>query len=93
MSSDSQKEIRWSDHAQFKLKLLAERGLVLTIDQVNAIVKQSDRLIQETDKSIVQSSINETLVLRVVYREFEAFVLIITLYPGRRSRYEKDSLQ
>ncbi|MCX5965423.1 MAG: DUF4258 domain-containing protein [Cyanobacteria bacterium] len=93
MSSDSQKEIRWSDHAQFKLKLLAERGLVLTIDQVNAIVKQSDRLIQETDKSIAQSSINETLVLRVVYREFEAFVLIITLYPGRRSRYEKDSLQ
>ncbi len=93
MSSDSQKEIRWSDHAQFKLKLLAERGLVLTIDQVNAIVRQSDRLIQETDKSIAQSSINETLVLRVVYREFEAFVLIITLYPGRRSRYEKDSLQ
>ena len=93
MSSDSQKEIRWSDHAQFKLKLLAERGLVLTIDQVNAIVRQPDRLIQETDKSIAQSSINETLVLRVVYREFEAFVLIITLYPGRRSRYEKDSLQ
>lgn len=93
MSSDSQKEIRWSDHAQFKLKLLAERGLVLTIDQVNAIVRQSDRLIQETDKSIAQSSINETPVLRVVYREFEAFVLIITLYPGRRSRYEKDSLQ
>ena len=93
MSSNSQKEIRWSDHAQFKLKLLSERGLHLTIDQVNAIVIQPNNIIQETDKSIAQSPINDTLVLRVVYREFAAFIIIITLYPGRRSRYEKDSLQ
>jgi hypothetical protein len=31
-------------------------------------------------------------VIRVVYREFSAFFLIITLYPGRISRYEKDTL-
>jgi hypothetical protein len=34
--------------------------------------------------------LNENLVLRVVYREYEAFILVITLYLGRRSRYEKN---
>ena len=44
----------------------------------------------EEDKLIAQKGLNEELVLRVVYREFNAFILIITLYPGRKSRYEKD---
>ena len=39
---------------------------------------------------IAQRRLDEKLVLLVVYREFNAFILIITLYPGRRSRYEKD---
>lgn len=41
-------------------------------------------------KIIFQRRFNENLVLRVVCREVSAFILVITLYPGRRSRYEKD---
>lgn len=41
-------------------------------------------------KIIFQRRLNENLVLRVVCRQVSAFILIITLYPGRRTRYEKD---
>ena len=53
--------------------------------------RSPDRLeLAEEDKRIAQKGLNENLVLRVVYREFNAFILIITIYPGKRSRYEKN---
>jgi len=65
----------------------------VTIDPnfVIETVQSPDKLeAGEEDKLIAQKGLNEELVLRVVYREFNAFILIITLYPGRKSRYEKD---
>lgn len=85
------KEIRLSNHARFKLQVLAEHELTLELDFVLETVRTPDRLESgEEDKLIAQKRLNETLVLRVVYREFSAFILVITLYPGRRARYEKD---
>jgi hypothetical protein len=85
------KEIRWSDHAQLKLEVLASHGLVVQSDFVVEVVRSADKLeTGEEDKLIAQKGLDEKRVLRVVYREFKAFILIITLYPGRRSRYEKD---
>jgi hypothetical protein len=55
-----------------------------------AEVGSEDKIAIEEDKFIAQKRLDENLVLRVVYREFNAFILVITLYPGRRSRYEKD---
>ncbi len=88
-----EKEIRWSDHAQLKLDILNQRSIKVSADLVAEIIRTPDRLSEEEDKQIAQSRITDKLVLRVVYREFSTFILIITLYPGRRSRYEKDSLQ
>jgi hypothetical protein len=88
-----EKEIRWSEHAQLKLDILNQRSITVSADLVAAIIRKPDTLNTEEDKQIAQSRITENLVLRVVYREFNTFILIITLYPGRRSRYEKDSLQ
>jgi hypothetical protein len=53
-------------------------------------IRSPDKLETGEDKLIAQKRLNDNLVLRVVYREFSAFILIITLYPGRRSRCEKD---
>jgi len=85
------KEIRISDHAQQKIKILANHEINLNIDFILETVRSPD-LIEtgENDKKIAQKCLNEKLVLKVVYREFAAFILIITLYPGRRSRYEKN---
>jgi len=85
------KEIRFSDHAQLKLEVLASHEISIDRNFVIETVRSPDKLeTGEVDKLIAQKRLAENLVLRVVYREFNAFILIITLYPGRRSRYEKD---
>lgn len=85
------KEIRFSDHAQLKIAILASHELTIDPDFVLEAVRSPDRLEKgEEDKLIAQKWLDENLVLRVVYREFNAFILIITLYPGKRSRYEKN---
>ena len=52
-------------------------------------IRSPDAIFQEDEKTIAHTNITDRLVLRVVYREFESFILIITLYPEKRSRYEK----
>jgi hypothetical protein len=85
------KEIRISDHAQLKLEILTQRGIAIELEFVFETVRSPDRVeTGEDDKNIAQKQLDENLVLRVVYREFSTFILIITIYPGRRSRYEKD---
>jgi hypothetical protein len=39
---------------------------------------------------LAQKALDATHVLRVVYEEAGQDILVITLYPGRRTRYEKD---
>ncbi len=85
------KEVRFSDHAQLKMEVLASHEVTINPDFVIETVRSPDKLeTGEEDKLIAQKRLDENLVLRVVYREFNTFILIITLYPGRRSRYEKD---
>jgi hypothetical protein len=84
------KEIRFSDHARLKMEVLASHTVSIDRDFVVETVRSPDKIAIEEDKLIAQKRLDENLVLRVVYREFDAFILIITLYPGRRSRYEKD---
>ena len=85
------KEIRFSDHARLKIDLLRDRNVDISEALITEVVRSPDKLeITEEDKLIAQKRLNEKLVLRVIYREYESFILIITLYPGRRSRYEKD---
>lgn len=85
------KEIRFSDHAQLKIDLLSQRGVTVFKEFIIEVIQSPDK--QETgegEKITVQKQLDQKLVLRVVYREYEAFILVITLYPGRRSRYETD---
>ncbi len=85
------KEIRFSDHSLLKIDLLSERGIAITQEFVVETIQSPDRREPgEGEKITAQKQLDENLVLRVVYREYEAFILVITLYPGRRSRYEKN---
>jgi hypothetical protein len=87
------KEIRWSEHAKLKLNILNQRNLNISPEKVLETIRSPNASFYEDEKTIAQSELDESLVLRVVYRDFAAFIFIITLYPGKRSRYEKDSLQ
>jgi hypothetical protein len=85
------KEIRFSEHSQLKMEVLANHNVTINPDFVIKTIRSPDKLeTGEANKLIAQKQLDENLVLRVVYREFSAFILIITLYPGRRSRYERD---
>lgn len=85
------KEIRFSSHAQLKMEVLASHGVTIDSSFVMETVRSPDKLeTGDENKLIAQKSLDINSVLRVVYREFNAFILIITLYSGRRSRYEKN---
>jgi hypothetical protein len=86
----NEKEIRFSEHAELKLEILASHDVIIDLDFVIEVVRSPDKLEQADDKLIAQKRLTDELVLRVVYRDFNAFIVIITLYPGKRSRYEKD---
>lgn len=67
--------------------------VIITPEFIIETIRTPDQIqIKEDHKRIVQKKLNENLVIRVVYREFKAFILIITLYPVRRNRYEKLAL-
>ena len=88
------KEIRFSKHSQIKLKILNDHQIEVTKEFVlETLINPDQQEIYDDNKRIAQKKWNNFLVLRVVYREFSSFILIITLYPGRRSRYEKNDLQ
>ncbi len=85
------KEIRFSDHAQLKIEILANHELPIDPAFVIETVRFPEKLeAREENKLIAQKQLDKNLVLRVVYREFSTFIFIITLYPGKKSRYEKD---
>lgn len=87
------KEIRFSQHSQNKIAILNRHRILITQQFIIETVTVPDRIeIKEDNKRIAQKSFNENLVIRVVYREFVAFVLIITLYPARKNRYENNDL-
>ena len=87
------KEIRFSKHSQDKIDILARHGMTITKQFVLEIITNPDKIeTQEDSKRIAQKTFNDNLVIRVVYREFTSFILIITLYPARRNRYEKNHL-
>jgi len=84
------KEIRFSEHSQLKIEMLANHGITIKPAFIIETVHSPDKLESGGEgKQIAQKRLDEKRVLRVVYREFNAFIVIITLYPGRRSRYEK----
>ena len=85
------KEIRLSQHAELKLTILASHGMAVTTEFVVSVVKSPDSIeVAEDGNLIAQKRWDESRVLRVVYREFKAFIVVITLYPGRRLRDEKN---
>jgi len=87
------KKVAWSEHGRFKLQLLARHGLVIEPESVESIVKNSQQVEPGyKGRKIVQGRLDESRVMRVVYEESATTMTIITLYPGKRERYEKTKI-
>jgi hypothetical protein len=90
------KEIRFSDHGKFKIDMIANHGLNISPEFIIDTICNPDKIeILPEPKIIFQRRLNENLVLRVISREFSAFILIITYTLERqvdmkKIKYSKD---
>jgi len=80
--------VRLSRHAVEKIAILARHGVAVTEDDVVATVLEPDLVDESRFPMIAQRRHGAHHVLRVVFRREGDDVVVITVYPGRRKRYE-----
>ena len=84
-------EIEFSQHSLLKIEILRSHSFNLSKEIVEDVIRFPDKVeVGYKDRLIAQRNLDDTHVLRVVYEIKQEKNLIITVYPGRRSRYEKD---
>lgn len=86
----SEAMIQFTKHAELKFAVLRKHGCKVTSAQVILAVEHPDSLdYSRTPLVIAQISIDDTHVLRVVYKQIDRIKKIITFYPGRKKQYAK----
>jgi len=86
----SEKDIELSQHARLKIEAIARHGVIVDLETIAQTIRSPDRIeVSSSGRSIAQQGLTLGLVLRVVYYEYPDRVVVITLYPGKRSRYEQ----
>ncbi len=82
-------KIIFTDHAKFKFKILKQHGFEINDKQIRDIVENPDTKSKgRKDRFIVQGSVDETHVIRVIYEIESNNIKIVTFYPARKERYE-----
>jgi hypothetical protein len=84
----SQKSVRFSQHALDKFELLAAHGFITTEEAVIQTVLSPDQVDNSKYPPIAERQISANTILRVVFIQDETGYLVITFYPGERTRYE-----
>lgn len=82
--------IHFTRHAEDKFEILEKHGVIIIKKQVTDTIHRPEVV----DRSrlpllIAQSLLDRDHVLRVVYKQEEELIKIITFYPGRKKQYEK----
>jgi hypothetical protein len=81
------KPVNLSPHAKEKLERLALNG-INEKNALNAIRKPESVTLGYFGRKIAQLTLTEELLLRVIYEETDNNILVVTLYPAKRRRYE-----
>ena len=81
--------IRFTRHALDRLEEQREFGFAIDEDTVlNILMRPEVVLPGHSGRTIAESSIDESHVLRVVFEASEEEIVVVTLYPTRREWYE-----
>lgn len=84
---DKEKPIDFSPHAKDKLKRLVLIGV--TEEKAIDTIKQPQSVTSGYfGRKIAQSALTDDLLLRVIFEETDNSILVVTLYPAKRQRYE-----
>ena len=82
--------IEYSAHSLSKIEILKNHGINISKELIKNTIKFPDKV--ETgynDRLIAQKIIDDFHVIMVVYENKENNnIIVITVYPGRRDRYE-----
>lgn len=85
------KRIKFSRHSKLKIDILKKHGVTVHQQLIKDIInKPSKTEFGYKNRKIAQGKLDTEHVLRIIYEESADEVLIITLYPGRKDRYEKN---
>jgi hypothetical protein len=83
--------MEFSPHSLLKIEMLRSHGMDVSKEIVENVVRTPDRIDKGyKERIIAQKGFDDTHVLRVIYETLPDKIYVVTLYPGRRSRYEKD---
>lgn len=86
-------EIEFSLHSLLKLEILKAHGIEISKEFVENTIRSPDKIVTGyRGRLVAQKVINGDHVLRVVYEKKDGKVFVVTIYPGRRSRYEEDQV-
>jgi len=82
-------KIVFSYHSLEKIKILKEHGFNIIKKDIISTIRNPDKILRGyKGRKIAQKIINDRYLLRVVFLEENNIKKIITIYPGRRDRYE-----
>jgi hypothetical protein len=81
------KKVEFTLHAEDKLKRLTKIGV--TKEKSLEIIENPEKVVSGYyGRKIAQGLLSKDLILRVVYEESEEEIMVITVYPSERRRYE-----
>jgi|GEM_PF-344831 len=84
---DKKKKVEFTLHAEDKLKRLVKIGV--TKERVWKVIEKPEKVVNGYyGRKIAQGLLSEDLILRIVYEENEEEIMVVTVYPGERRRYE-----
>jgi hypothetical protein len=85
------KKINFSGHSILKIDILKKHGVIVNKELIEGIINRPSKTeVGYKNRKIAQGNLDAEHVLRIIYEESANEVLIITLYPGRKDRYEKN---
>jgi len=86
---DVAKKIVYGTHAEEKFAILKRHGFVVSKRQIRETLRSPEKVDEGfRGRKVAQRKISASRVLRVVYEEKQNEIVVVTFYPGRRSRYE-----
>ncbi len=86
-------KVIFTDHARYKLAVLARHGLTLSPEAVEGIVRSPVATgASYGGRSVATGPLDEKRVWRVIYEERGGDAYVITVYPARKGRYGKNEI-
>ena len=84
-------DIELSKHLLQKIRIMKSHSFEVSPEMIKDTIRFPDEIEQGyKGRVIAQKILDDKHVIRVVYEKHDEKILVVTVYPGKRSRYEKN---